>query len=136
MNPRTKKNLLSAMKSDAFESATYSRFAAHARADSDWDLAKVFQDSADGGGTVTFAREAALDGLVADSPENLRNALDEEMEEIKMYTQFAHEAETDGDLEAAEAFETIRREKANQYAKMQALLAEMGLHSHIKTIGA
>ena len=66
MSPRTKQNLLNAMKGEAFESATYSRFAAHARMDSDWDSAKAFQDSANCDRTGHFAREAALDGRLQD----------------------------------------------------------------------
>ncbi len=124
------------MKCDAFESATYSRFAAHARTDSDWELAKLFQDSADDDRTLHFAREAELDGLVTESPENLRNALDAEREEFKMYSKFALEATADGDLAAAAAFEKICHERTSRCNRLEALLADMGLHSDIRTVGA
>jgi len=122
------------MKGEAFESATYSRFAAHARMDSDWDLAKALQDSADSNRTRHFAREAALDGLVAQNPDNLRNAIASETNECKMYTQFALEARQDGDLGIASAFEEICRDKANRCATLDGLLQDMGIHSQIKTV--
>ena len=136
MSPRTKQNLLNAMKGEAFESATYSRFAAQARMDSDWDLARTFQESADGNRTRNFAREAALDGLVAQTPENLRNAIDAETDECKMYTQFALEARTDDDLSVAAAFEEICRDKADRCARLEDLLQDMGVHSNIRTVEA
>jgi rubrerythrin len=136
MSPRTKQNLLNAMKCEAFESATYSRFAAHARMESDWDLAKAFQDDADGNRTRHFAKEAALEGLVAQTPENLRNAIDAETDECKTYTQFALEAKQDGDLTVANEFEEICRDKTNRCARLEGLLADMGVHSHIRTIEA
>jgi rubrerythrin len=124
------------MKGEAFESATYSRFAAQARMDSDWDLAKVFQDCADGNRTGHFAREAALDGLVAQTPENLRNAIDAETDECKTYTQFALDARQDGDLSVAAAFEKICRDKAARCAKLEDLLQDMGIHSSVRTVEA
>ena len=136
MSPRTKQNLLNAMKGEAFESATYSRFAAHARMDSDWDSAKAFQDSANCDRTGHFAREAALDGLVAQTPENLRNAIDAETDECKRYTQFALEARQDGDLGVATAFEDICRDKEDRCTALDGRLQDMGSHSHIKTFGA
>jgi rubrerythrin len=136
MSPRTKQNLENAMKCDALESATYSRFAAHARMDSEWELARVFQDSADCDRTEHFAREAALEGLVEDSPENLRNALDAETKEFGMYRQFALEAADDGDLSVAAEFDNICRQKAGRCTRLEALLADMGFHSHIRTVGA
>jgi rubrerythrin len=134
MSPRTKQNLANAMKSAAFESATYSRFAAHARMDSDWDLARTFQDSADVIRTGDFAKEARLDDLVEQTPENLRNAIDAETDECKIYTQFALEARQDGDLLVADAFEEICRERAHRRSLLDGLLQEMGIHSHIKTV--
>jgi rubrerythrin len=123
------------MRCEAFESATYSRFAAHARMDSDWELAKTFQDSADANRTQHFVREAALDGLVDETPENLRNAIDAETHECKMYTQFALEARDDGDIGVANAFEEICRDKAVRCTAMEGLLQSMGIHSHVKAVG-
>jgi rubrerythrin len=127
---------MSAMNTDAFESATYSRFAAHARSDSDWELAKLFQDSADVDRTDNFAREAALEGLVEDSPENLRNAIDAETEELKMYRQFAIEAKADDDHAVAAAFDKMCADKTARCAKLKAVLADMGIHSHIRIVEA
>ena len=123
------------MKCDALESATYSRFAAHARMDSDWELARVFQESADSDRTEHFAKEAALEGLIKESPENLRNAIDRETRQSLMYKQFALEATRDSDLSVAAEFESICSEKEVRCARLEALLADMGLHSRVRTIG-
>ena len=136
MSPRTKKNLMTAMKCDAFDAAKYSRFAAHARMCDDWELAQMFQETADSDRTDHFAKEAELEGLVAASPENLRNAIDTEMREIAILYQFASEATEDGDLEAAAAFEKISHHKAARCARFNVLLEKMGVHSNVESVGS
>jgi rubrerythrin len=135
MSPRTKQNLMSAMKTEASESATFSRFAAHARMESEWDLAETFQENADRDRIGHFAREAALAGLVAGTTDNLRSAIAGAVEECRMYTQFGLEATDDGDLNVATAFQDACREKANQCARLQILLDQAGSHSQSKTAG-
>jgi rubrerythrin len=136
MSPRTKKNLLTAMECDAFDAAKYSRFAAHARMDDDWQLAKAFQDTADLDRVDHFAKEAELEGLLSSSPDNLRNAIDEETKGRNLLAQFAQEAREDGDLSIAAALEAISRDKAERCARFEAILAEMGLRSNPHTVDA
>ena len=52
------------MQTEAFTHAEYLRFAAHARRNEYWDLAKLFQDAADTDRTEHFATEAEVAGLV------------------------------------------------------------------------
>jgi rubrerythrin len=136
MTERTKNNLRAAMESDALDAAKYSRFAARARMDDDWELAEVFQDVADSDRTEQFAREADLQGLVRSSPDNLRNAIDEQRKEVSRFVQFAREAKEDGDLEAAALFEKISSDKAEQLTRLEAALEEMGIHSSIQEVTA
>jgi rubrerythrin len=136
MSPRTKQNLMSALKSEASESATFSRFAAHARMESEWDLAETFQENADRDRIGHFAREAALAGLVAGSADNLRNAIAGAVEECKMYAAFELQAKDDGDLDVAAVFQQTCREKASQCARLESLLGQMGSHSQTAEVRA
>ena len=136
MNPRTKSNLKAAMECDALDAAMYGRFAARARMDDDWELARVFQETADKDRTEYFCKEAELEGLVATNAQNLRNAIDAEMQEVKTFAQFAREATEDGDLGIASVFERISHDKAEQCARFEAVLAEMGIHSNFETVTA
>jgi len=135
MNPRTKQNLKIAMKSEACESASFSRFAAHARMDSEWEAAETFQDAADSDRIGHFAREAALAGLVADNAENIRAGIADATAQCKLYAQFETEATQDGDLDVARAFQDISREKASQCARLADLLSQEGAHSPVTTLG-
>jgi len=131
MSPRTKNNLMTAMQSDAFDAAKYSRFAARARMDDELGLAKVFQESAESERTEHFATEAKLDGLIAKGPDNVRSAIDAEMKEIKMFTEFAREASEDGDIGIAAVFERFRRDKAERCARLEAVLRQRGANRSI-----
>ena len=136
MSPRTKKNLMAAIECDAIDAAKYARCAALARKDDDWELAQAFQETADNDRTKHFPKEAELEGLIASSPDNLRNAIDSETKELKMFREFAHQANEDGDLRIASLFEEISRDKAERCARFEAVLADMGLHSNPQTLTA
>jgi rubrerythrin len=136
MSPRTKQNLIAAMQCDALDAAKYGRFAARARMDDDWELAKAFQEAADSDRTEHFSKEAELEGLIARSPDNLRNAIDEKAKEIERFAEFARQATEDGDLGIASVFEQISRDKAERRARFEAVLADMGLHSNPQTVTA
>lgn len=136
MTERTKNNLKAATESDALDAVKYSRFAARARMDDDWKLAELFQDVSDSDRTENFARQGDLEGLVHGSPDNLRNAIDEQRTEVSRFVQFAREAKEDGDLEAAALFEKIRSDKAEQLTRLEAALAELGIHSSIQEVTA
>ena len=136
MSPRTKQNLAAAMQCDALDAAKYARFAARARMDDDWELAKAFQETADTERTEHFSKEAELEGLIAKSPDNLRNTIDEETKEIERFTEFARQATEDGDLGIASVFEQISHDKAERRVRFEAVLADMGLHSNPQTVKA
>jgi rubrerythrin len=123
-----------AMTCDALDAAKYNRFAARARMDDDWKLAIAFEDAADSDRTEHFAKEAEVKGLIASSPTNLRNVLTSEKKEIEMFARFAREASDDGDAEIAAVFENIRDDKTKQYARFEAVLADMGVHSNVEIV--
>ena len=89
MSPRTKNNLNTAMEAAALAFAKYSRFAARARSDQDWELAREFQQTADSERCEHFASEAELEGLVDQSTDNLRNTIAAETKQIELCKQFA-----------------------------------------------
>jgi rubrerythrin len=122
------------MQCDALDAAKYGRVAARARMDSDWDLAEAFQETADDDRTEHFSKEAELGGLIANSAENLRNAIDAEAREVNLFTEFARQAREDDDLGIASVFEQIGHDKAERHARFEALLADMGVHSNPQTV--
>lgn len=134
MRLRTKQNLFAAMQCDALDAAKFARFAMRARIDDDWELAKVFQETADTERTVHFSKKAELGGLIASSPENLRNAIDDEIKEVERFAEFAREAAEDRDFGIASVFEQISRDKAERRARFEAGLADMDLHSNPQTV--
>lgn len=134
MNSRTKAHLQTAMECDAVDAVTYQRFAGRARLEGDWDLARAFQEAADADRSDHFAKELELQNAVADTPENLRKAIEAEKSEIEMFARFAGEAAEDGDRSAAALFQKIHKDKADNCAKFDAVLAEIGVHSNYETI--
>jgi rubrerythrin len=120
MSPRTKRNLNTAMQTEALAHAEYLRFAARARANENWDLAQLFQVAADTGRTEHFAQEADLAGLVTNDCDNLRHAVEEKRAGAVMYQQFAKEAVAEGDFAAAALFEKIQTAAANQREAFEA----------------
>jgi rubrerythrin len=134
MNLRTKKNLTGAMECAAIDAAKYNRFAARARMENEWDLAKLFQEMADSDRLDSFAKEAKMAGLIASSADNLRDAMEIDRKEVTMFNCFAREAREDGDVEIASLFETIERNRVKRYARLEAALGTMGIHSAVCTI--
>ncbi|MFL6446707.1 MAG: hypothetical protein ACJ746_03335 [Bryobacteraceae bacterium] len=134
MNPRTRQNLITAMNCDATDAAKYSRFAARARLDENWQLARAFQDTADTDRAEHFPTEAELGGIILNSPENLRAAVDTERTEAAMLSTFAEQATADGDLEAASVFRKISLDKVERLARFEAVLGEMGVHGDVRTV--
>jgi rubrerythrin len=112
MKLRTQRNLTTAMQRGALDAVKYHRFACCARMDGDWELARAFQDTADSDRTQSLSREAEREGLIAHSPDNLRDAIEAEMKEMNVFATFACEAMEDGDLNAAALFDRISRDKA------------------------
>ena len=136
MKLRTKTNLIVAMQCGALDAAKYQLFAACARMDGDWELAKAFQNAADIDRTGRFSRETELHGLVADSPDNLRHTIEAETKEAHMFAEFAREAMEDRDLNAAALFNRISRYKRESCSRFQAILATKGVHSNRRNVMA
>ncbi len=134
MNPRTKKNLTDAIECTAFDATQYNRFAARARMEDEWHLAELFQEMADTDRTEYFPKEAEIAGLIGSSPDNLRNAMDSDRKEIKMFIRFAREAKEDGDIDISSLFEKIGSDRAKRYAHFEDALRAMGIHSNVWTV--
>ena len=128
MKLRTKRNLVAAMQCGALDAAKYHRFAACARMDGEWELAKAFQDAADSDHTQHFSKEAELEGVIGHSPDNLRKAISAEMKELNMFLEFARDAMEDGDSNAAALFDGASLDKAESCHRFQAILEQMDLH--------
>jgi rubrerythrin len=126
MKLRTKTNLTMAMQSGALDAARYPHFAACARMDGDWDLANAFEDPANTDHTRQFSNETEILGLIGQSSENLRTAIDAEAREMHMFAQFAREAIEDGDVNAAALFNRISRDKGESCSRLKNMLAKIG----------
>lgn len=134
MSPRTKRNLRSALEFDAVDAATLQTYAARARAEEAWEAAKAFQEGADIDRIEHFALEAKLQGLINETPENLRRVIEAERNESQLFARFAEEARLDGDLGSASAFDRISGDKKVRCRRFEELLANMGVHSAFETI--
>ncbi len=112
MNPRTQKNLMSAMQAEAFAYARYTLFAEHARKDGQLELADLFEKIAHVERFEHLTEEAVLAGLVGSDVENLMNAIEGESYEVEtMYREFAEQAAADGDQAAASRFAEVRHDE-------------------------
>ena len=136
MKPKTQPNLTIAMQSEALAHAKYSRFAARARMDGEWELARMFQDIADSDRTEYFAKEAELIGLGADTRKNLRTAIEDHSDQVKMYTRFKDAAAVNGDSAADTLFEKVARDKMSRRADLEAALERLGCASCVHLVGA
>ena len=136
MKPKTQPNLTIAMQSEALAHAKYSRFAARARMDGEWELARMFQDIADSDRTEYFAKEAELIGLGPDTHKNLRTAIEDHSDQVKMYTRFKDAAAVNGDSAADTLFEKVARDKMSRRADLEAALERLGRASCVHLVGA
>jgi rubrerythrin len=122
MNQRTRQNLITAMKTEAFAQAKYARFAARARMEEEWDAARIFQRAADSDRTEHFAREAEIADLCASTEENLKTAIDEQSKQAVMYKRFADEAAEDGESSAAAIFAHVQLYTEGDRAELESSL--------------
>lgn len=122
MSPRTKQNLNTAMQSEAFNNAACLRFAARARMNENWVLAKLFQTAADTDRTEHFAEEAGLAGLEASDYENLAFVIEDKRADAARYGQFAKQATADSDFAAAELFKRMQTAADSQREAFEAAL--------------
>jgi rubrerythrin len=126
MNRKTMENLHTAMKGEAFAYAKYMLFAEHARKNGHPEIAGMFESAAKTERFEHFAEEAELAGLVGTVEENLRDAIQGEDYEITtMYKQFAEEARSLEDHDAAERFEEVRRDEMKHRSMFQSALDKL-----------
>ena len=124
MTLRTQRNLDVAMHGEAFGAAKYKRFAAFARNSGDATLADLLTEVADEGRITNFARELRLADLISDNLTNLRDALRDKLYHIERYTQFAKEAEQDGDANAASVFESLASKDKQWVSRLESAISE------------
>lgn len=124
ISARSRKNLLEAMRGEAFAFAKYKLFAKQARNNGDSELADIFDKTADQEYLEHFVEQADLLQLVGTDEQDLTNAIAGESFEVDtLYKQFAEQAREDGDEQVAHRFEEIRRDEAfHQLAFHEALI--------------
>lgn len=124
ISARSRKNLMEAMRGEAFAFAKYKLFAKHARNNGDIELADIFDKTADQEYMEHFVEQADLLQLVGTDEQDVTNAIAGESFEVDtLYKQFAEEAREDGDEQVAHRFEEIRRDEAfHQLAFHEALI--------------
>lgn len=110
---RTLANLKAAMHGEAFASAKYLAYAAHARSSGRPAVARLFTGLAAIELREHFAGEGVLAGLVSGTRQNLSESVaGENWEATSMYPGYARQATAAGDVKAAAAFGEIGQEEA------------------------
>jgi rubrerythrin len=124
ISARSRRNLMEAMRGEAFAFAKYKLFAKHARNNGDNELADIFDKTADQEYMEHFVEQADLLQLVGTDEQDVTNAIAAESFEVDtLYKRFAEEAREDGDEQVADRFEEIRRDEAfHQLAFHEALI--------------
>jgi rubrerythrin len=124
LSSRSRKNLLEAMRGEAFAYAKYKLFAQKARETGHFEVADLFDRTADQEFFEHFAEEADLLGLVKNDEQDIRDAIAGESYEVEtMYKNFAEEAIADGDNHVAHRFLEVRHdETVHQLAFEEALM--------------
>lgn len=126
LSPQTTKNLMTAMKGEAFAHAKYLLYGDRARQSGNAELADLFEKTAKVERFEHFKEEAALAGLVGDDQANLKDAIKGESYEVAtMYREFAKQAAAAGDKDAAKLFEEIRKDEAGHRDEFKAALNKM-----------
>jgi rubrerythrin len=111
LHPQTLKNLDAAMRDEAFATAKYRLFAGYARDSGQDEVAAAFSGTAETERFDHFSKQAALSDLVGTDADNLKDAIQGERSDIKMYKQFAEQARAAGDTAAADLFDEIGRDE-------------------------
>src|SRR6476646_11078977 len=121
---RSRRNLMEAMRGEAFAFAKYKLFARQARSNGDCELADLFDRTADQEYLEHFVEQADLLQLAGTDEQDVTNAIAGESFEVDtLYKQFAEEALEDGDEQVAHRFTEIRRDETyHQLAFQEALI--------------
>jgi rubrerythrin len=126
LHRKTLENLHTAMHGEAFAYASYMLYAEQARKAGHPEIADMFENAAKTERFEHFAEEAELAGLVGTTEENLRTAIKgETYESTTMYKDFADEASSVEDHDAAERFEEIRRDEMKHRAMFESALQKL-----------
>lgn len=124
--PRSRQNLLDAMKGEAFAYAKYKLFASQARKAGNLDLAELFDNTADQEFFEHFKEEADLLGLVGNDEQDLNHAIAGESFEVNsMYKDYAQQALEDGNDAVAKRFDEIRHDEAAHLLAFQEALIKV-----------
>lgn len=113
LSARSRKNVMEAMRGEAFAFAQYKVFARQARLNGHNSIADLFEKTADEEYMEHFAELSQLPVLADTDEQALNYAIAGESHEADtMYKLFAQEALEDGDLEVAKRFTELRHDEA------------------------
>ncbi len=124
ISERSRRNLMKAMRGEAFAFATYKLFARQARSNGNLELAALFDKTADQQYLEYFAEQAELLDLMGSDEQDLTSAITGEFPEVDtLYAHCAEQAHEDGDERVAHRFEEMRHDEAfRQLALQEALI--------------
>ena len=118
LSQQAQKDLSTAMHRDAFAYAKYSLYAKQARESGDTELADLFEKTANAERFEHFAKEAQLAGMSGSNADNLRNAIQSEVDDL------AKHATAPQDKAVSDLFEEIRHDELNHREAFKAALAK------------
>jgi rubrerythrin len=126
LHPQTRKNLLRAMRREAFAFAMYLLYATQARKHGRPEAAELFETVAREEHFGHFAEQTLDVGLLGMEAENLHLAIEQETFEADvMYRDFEAQTGPDGDQEAAERFRRLREDERRNRDQSLAVLQAM-----------
>ncbi len=126
LQPSTTKDLMDAMKGEAFATLKYMAYADAARARGNTQLADLFDRIAKVEWQDHFATHAKMAGLVGADGDNLMDAIKgENYETTQMYPKMAQRAKTVGDKQAAGHFREVGSDEAQHRDIYQAELNKL-----------
>ena len=119
---KTEENLKSAFAGESQARNKYTYFAKVARKEGYHYIANVFEEAAENEKQHAKDEFKLLDGI-GDTKTNLKAAIEgENYETLKMYPEFAKEAEEEGNKEAARLFRQVTKVEAEHEARYKKLL--------------
>jgi len=137
ISSRSRKNLLEAMHGEAFAYAKYKLFARQARESGYFEVADLFERTADQEFFEHFVEEAELIGLVGSIEQDIQDAIAGESYEVDtMYRKFANEAKADGDAPVAHRFEEIRQDETEHQLGFEEALMKLQTRDRLIKAGA
>jgi rubrerythrin len=117
LSQQAQRDLSAAMHRDAFAFAKYSLYAKQARETGDAELAELFERTANAERFEHFGKEAQLAGMTGSNIENLRNAIQSEVDDVVKH------ASAREDKAVADLLEQIRHDEVKHREAFKAALA-------------